>query len=96
MRTRAFSRFLHTKYTRRRRESWSRRAGSLDGRPQIRAFVVGHTVSDKIELTRKIGDPERGWVRAATYTQLVRSGEKRLFNLKELGQPRLDGLDKAH
>ena len=58
-------------------------SGSLDGRPNIRAFVVGHTVSDKVEPSRKIGDPERGWVKVATYSQLVRSGEKRLFNLKE-------------
>lgn len=73
-------------------------SGSLDGRPQIRAFVVGHTVSDKIESTHKIGDPERGWVKAATYTQLVRSGEKRLFNLKERLTARyaeVSGIDLA-
>ena len=73
-------------------------SGSLDGRPQIRAFVVGHTISDKIESSRKIGDPERGWVKAATYTQLVRSGEKRLFNLKERLTTRyaeVSGIDLA-
>ena len=47
-------------------------AGTLDGRPQVRAFVVGHAVKDKVEAVRKIGEPERGAVRVTTYSQLVR------------------------
>jgi hypothetical protein len=58
-------------------------SGHLDGAPFIRAFVVGHSCQDKVERTRKVGEPERGWVRVATFTQLVRTGKKRLFNLRD-------------
>jgi len=58
-------------------------SGYLDGNPFIRAFVVGHKASDKIEKARKVGDPERGWVRVTTYGQLVRTCNKRLFNLRD-------------
>lgn len=57
------------------------RSGHLDGAPFIRAFVVGHTKSSKIEETRKIGDRAR--INVTTYNQLVRTGEKRLFRLRE-------------
>jgi Histidine kinase-, DNA gyrase B-, and HSP90-like ATPase len=60
------------------------RSGHLDGAPFIRAFVVGHTKSSKVEETRKIGDsPVRARIDVTTYNQLVRTGEKRLFRLKE-------------
>ena len=60
------------------------RSGHLDGTPFIRAFVVGHTKSSKVEETRKIGDsPVRARIDVTTYNQLVRTGEKRLFRLKE-------------
>ncbi len=60
------------------------RSGHLDGAPFIRAFVVGHTRSSKVEETRKIGEsPVRARIDVTTYNQLVRTGEKRLFRLKE-------------
>ncbi|HSL02039.1 MAG TPA: hypothetical protein VK901_00690 [Nitrospiraceae bacterium] len=60
------------------------RSGHLDGTPFIRAFVVGHTKSSKVEETRKIGEsPVRARIDVTTYNQLVRTGEKRLFRLKE-------------
>ena len=60
------------------------RSGHLDGAPFIRAFVVGHTKSSKVEETRKIGEsPVRARIDVTTYNQLVRTGEKRLFRLKE-------------
>jgi hypothetical protein len=60
------------------------KSGHLDGAPFIRAFVVGHTKSSKVEETRKIGDsPIRARIDVTTYNQLVRTGEKRLFRLKE-------------
>lgn len=60
------------------------RSGHLDGAPFIRAFVVGHTKSSKVEETRKIGEsPVRARIDVTTYRQLVRTGEKRLFKLKE-------------
>jgi hypothetical protein len=55
----------------------------LDGAPSIRAFVVGHTCSSKTQPVRKIGESDRGVVRMTTYSQLIRTGNKRLFNLKE-------------
>lgn len=60
------------------------KSGHLDGAPFIRAFVVGHTKSSKVEETRKIGEsPVRARIDVTTYGQLVRTGEKRLFRLKE-------------
>jgi hypothetical protein len=58
--------------------------GLIDGEPYIRAFVVGHRASDKMQTVRKIGDnPERGKVCVTTYNQLVRTANKRLFKLKD-------------
>lgn len=60
------------------------RSGHLDGVPFIRAFVVGHTKNSKVEETRKIGEsPVRARIDVTTYGQLVRTGERRLFKLKE-------------
>jgi hypothetical protein len=60
------------------------RSGLLDGAPFFRAFVVGHTLSNKIEPKRSIGEnPVRGRVQACTFQQLVRSAQKRLFRLRE-------------
>ena len=56
--------------------------GLLDGEPHIRAFVVGHKISDKLETKRTIGD-RKGIVEAVTYGQLIRTANKRLFNLKD-------------
>ena len=73
------------------------KSGHLDGAPFIRAFVVGHTKSSKVEETRKIGDsPIRARIDVTTYNQLVRTGEKRLFRLKEKLAARyeeLSGID---
>jgi hypothetical protein len=60
-----------------------RTCGYLDGPPYIHAFVVGHRASDKIETTRSIGDsPVQARIDVVTYGQLVRTGEKRLFALR--------------
>lgn len=56
----------------------------LDGAPYIRAFVVGHEADPKIQKVRKFGEnPERGRIQVCTYSQLVRTAERRLFRLKE-------------
>ena len=58
--------------------------GAIEGSPFIHAFVVGEMVSDKVEPVQTIGkDPERGRARATTYSQLVRTGEARLFRLRD-------------
>ena len=60
------------------------RSGLLDGTPYFRAFVVGHSISNKVEPKRSIGEnPVLGRVQAVTYPQLVRSAQKRLFRLRE-------------
>jgi len=60
------------------------RSGLLDGTPYFRAFVVGHSIDEKVEPKRSIGEnPVLGRVQAATYGQLVRSAQKRLFRLRE-------------
>lgn len=57
------------------------RSGLLDGKPSFRVFVVGHRISDKLEPIRNVG--ERARIQVATYSQLVRSAQKRLFRLRE-------------
>lgn len=56
-------------------------SGLIEGEPHFRAFVVGHTLSPKIEPRREIGTRAR--VEIATYAQLVRQANRRLFRLKE-------------
>jgi hypothetical protein len=58
-------------------------SGHLDGRPYVRAFVVGHRVSAKLDPVRRIGEPERARIEVATYGRLVRTAEKRLFGLRD-------------
>jgi hypothetical protein len=57
------------------------RSGLIEGEPQFRVFVVGHMISEKVEPERKIGTRAR--VQVATYGQLVRLANRRLFRLKE-------------
>lgn len=64
--------------------------GLLDGIPIIKAYVVGHSLDDKTSHSRKID--QNGFVNAATYGQLVRTAEKRLFKLREKLADRYDEL----
>jgi hypothetical protein len=57
------------------------RSGLIEGEPHFRVFVVGHKISDKVEPEREIGARTR--VQAATYSQLIRLANRRLFRLKE-------------
>ena len=54
----------------------------LDGNPFVHAFVVGHTIGDKVTPVRRMGDPETARVQITSYSQLVRSAEARLFKLR--------------
>lgn len=73
------------------------KCGLLDGPPFIDAFVVGHAVDDKVERFQKLGEkPELGRIQATTYGQLVRTGEARLFKLRDSLTDRYDevkGMD---
>lgn len=57
------------------------KGNKLNCHPIIRAFVVGDSVSPSISVRKTQED--YGEVYAYTYSQLVRTAEKRLFNLKE-------------
>jgi hypothetical protein len=56
-------------------------SGLIDGEPYFRAFVIGHTVSEKVQ--RKLGIPGRAEIEIATYSQIVRQANRRLFRLRE-------------
>jgi hypothetical protein len=65
--------------------------GLLDGAPFINAFVVGHVIENKLERFQKMGqNPESGCIQATTYGQLVRTGEARLFKLRDNLQDRYE------
>jgi hypothetical protein len=53
----------------------------IEGEPFFRVFVIGHTVSDKVQVRRDI--PPRAKIEVATYGQLVRQANRRLFRLRE-------------
>jgi len=59
-------------------------SGHLDGNPYIKAFVVGYKRSEKVESVRRLGEqPEKARIQVTTFSQLVRTAEKRLFGLRE-------------
>jgi hypothetical protein len=58
-------------------------SGLLDGPPFIQAFVIGHEMDNRIQRVRTLGEnPILGRINGATYLQLVRTTEKRLFRLQ--------------
>lgn len=60
------------------------KCGLVDGRPFVNCFVVGHEVGGKTEPVKTLGEPEYGKIQAATFGQLTRTAEKRLFKLRDL------------
>ncbi len=68
------------------------KSGLLDGDPYVKAFVVGYKIGDRIDPVSTIGSPERGKIQAATYGQLVRTAEKRMFNLRQRLSDRYDDI----
>ncbi len=74
---------------------------SLIGNPFIHTFVVGETIDDsvspKIEI-RDHGNTTRGHVIVTTYSQLLDTASKRLFNLRDELEERyekISGVDLA-
>ena len=57
------------------------KGNKLNAKPKIKAFVVGDSIDSSISTSKKQED--YGEVIAYTYSQLVRTAEKRLFDLKE-------------
>ena len=73
---------------------------SLIGNPFIHTFVVGETIDDsvssKIEISN--GGVTRGHVIVTTYSQLLDTASKRLFNLRDELEERyehISGIDLA-
>ncbi|MGD1105470.1 MAG: ATP-binding protein [Terracidiphilus sp.] len=56
-------------------------SGLMEGAPHFRVFVIGHTISEKVQRQFKIA--ERAEIEAATYGQLVRQANRRLFRLRD-------------
>lgn len=59
---------------------------SIIGAPYYDAFVVGYSFNQKVTPVQTVQDEnrvERGKIRITTYSQLVDTAEKRLFNLRE-------------
>ncbi|MCK5231035.1 MAG: hypothetical protein KAR13_12250, partial [Desulfobulbaceae bacterium] len=62
----------------------------LTGNPHIYAYVVGETVSGKIIGKYQVGD--NGHVYVTTFSQLVDTAKRRLFNLREKLTERYEGV----
>ena len=58
-------------------------SGAIEGTPFVHAFVVGHRLNKAMTYVKKIGEPDIGRIEACTYSQLVRTASKRLFNLRD-------------
>jgi hypothetical protein len=56
------------------------RSGVIEGEPEFRVFVVGHSLSEKVEPKREIG---RARLEIVTYSRIVRQANRRLFRLRE-------------
>jgi len=53
--------------------------GLIEGQPHFRVFVIGHTVSEKVQ--RRLEIPSRAEIEIVTYAQIVRQANRRLFRL---------------
>jgi hypothetical protein len=62
--------------------------GLIEGSPAIDAYVVGHNVSNKVSTPIEIAKTLK--VHAVTFGQLVRTGDKRLFRLRNVLSERYD------
>ena len=54
----------------------------MSGAPYICAWVVGQKIAAGVEKDKKLGNPEYGRVRAATFGSLVDTANKRLLKLR--------------
>jgi hypothetical protein len=57
-------------------------SGHLDGPPFINAFVVGHSIAERTETVKTVGEIPKARVTATTYAQLTRTAGRRLFRLR--------------
>lgn len=59
-------------------------SGALSGRPFVCAWVVGQKISAGVERDKRLGSPEYGRVRAATFGSLVDTANARLLKLRSV------------
>lgn len=59
-------------------------SGALSGKPFICAWVVGQKISAGVERDKRLGSPEYGRVRAATFGSLVDTANARLLKLRSV------------
>lgn len=57
-------------------------SGAMSGGPYICAWVVGQRIAAGVEKDKKLGNPEYGRVRAATFGSLVDTANRRLLKLR--------------
>jgi hypothetical protein len=57
-------------------------SGAMSGSPYICAWVVGQKIAAGVERDKKLGNPEYGRVRAATFGSLVDTANARLLKLR--------------
>jgi hypothetical protein len=67
-------------------------SGAMSGTPYICAWVVGQKIATGVEKDKKLGSPEYGRVRAATFGSLVDTANKRLLKLRAVLADRYEGI----
>lgn len=66
-------------------------SGALSGSPFIYAWVVGQKIAAGVERDKRLGNPEYGRVRAATFGSLVDTANARLLKLRNVLADRYSG-----
>jgi hypothetical protein len=59
-------------------------SGAMFGAPYICAWVVGQKIAAGVERDKRLGKPEYGRIRAATFEQLVSTANARLLKLRTM------------
>jgi hypothetical protein len=67
-------------------------SGSMSGSPYICAWVVGQKIAAGVERDKRLGSPEYGRVRAATFSSLIDTANARLLKLRTTLAGRYEGI----
>lgn len=68
------------------------KSGAMSGSPYICAWVVGQKIATGVEKDKKLGNPEYGRVRAATFGSLVDTANARLMKLRSVLATRYEDI----
>ncbi|MBI9033414.1 MAG: ATP-binding protein [Bacteroidales bacterium] len=66
--------------------------GNLIGNPNIDCYVIGKEFSEKVALTAKVGEGDRGIINICIFDQLVDTAERRLFGLRKKLSEKYDDI----